>query len=158
MKWSFLDLFRSCGRKYGEDRSLDGSVDWVEIVMADKTSESSFEIVTEPIDTLPLENNPPKIEVKPAPVGLNVRNLVALYEKDHPTAFVRREELSPSDLQPVTPLDVEIELRKFQAGKRRQRLDQRAQIEWNRRRQSRSRQATFPPPNYHLTSPYRSLQ
>lgn len=176
MKW-FLDIFKTCGKKYGEKADING---WIEI--RDHAQDNEVvEIGSREKGNRPVIA-PAYTEIKPAPIAPSVRQLVANFEHNNnhpngcsspkPTLKLPADQPpsyhipspptaatgSPKQPDPVSLLEVELELRRYQASKRRARLDQRVQIDWARRREQRSRQATFPPPNYHLTKPYRSLQ
>ena len=106
------------------------------------------------LPTAPL--SPLSFHVDPAPVK-SVRELVKCFE---------RTSISPSYTSPIgtmpkkrprDSLDMEFELRRFQAMKRMGRTDQRSELDW----QARCRTPSFPPTSstrFQLNSPYRSLQ
>lgn len=100
---------------------------------------------------------------------LSVRALVSAYERQHqlpirplsPPKIPTEAAVTPIEPveEPLVVPDVEHELRKYQAMKRRAKFDQRAQqsAEQRRRGGSRYRSPSYPP-SYILNSPFRSLQ
>lgn len=113
----------------------------------------------------------PPIEPEPA---ISVKDRVRSYEQSlssHSRPTSPTTQLSESQTEAIKkhykkPKDVEAELRRYQAMKRMQKYDQRAQKEATRKNpmcpgmggSGRYRSPTYPPSPHILTSPYRSLQ